>query len=254
MTKLLNADLHELFKSKYFYITMLACAFIGAFFSAGMYLYPNFNMPENSGIVINKENVLGLVPSFAALVIPFAAASTVAMLLDSQYNHGTVRNMLACGHTRTEVFFSNLITMSTAAVIYFSCYQITAFSVAVTVFDYDGYKLKAALVSLSVMLVMLICISTVLSLVLGNFLRGGKITVVILIVQYAMYLSIILGMFKKDNKAMELLARVFPQSSLFDFSYYTVPDGIEKNLMISAVMIVVFSVIGLIHFQKCDIK
>ena len=104
------------------------------------------------------------------------------------------------------------------------------------------------------MLVMLICVSTVVSLLLGNLMRGGKLTVVILVVQYALNLSFVLGMFKKDNKVMELLARLFPQSSLFDFSYYTVPDGIEKNLMISAVMIVVFSVIGLIHFQKCDIK
>ena len=254
MTKLLNANLHELLKSKYFYITIAASAFFGAFLTAGMYLYPNFNMPENSGIVLTKDNILAFVPSFAAILIPFAASATVAVLLDSQYNHGTIRNMLVSGHTRTEIFLADLLAMSAAAVIYFVCYQLAVFSVAVFAFDYDGYRLKAALVSLSVMLVMLICVSTVVSLLLGNLMRGGKLTVVILVVQYALNLSFVLGMFKKDNKVMELLARLFPQSSLFDFSYYTVPDGIEKNLMISAVMIVVFSVIGLIHFQKCDIK
>ena len=202
-----------------------------------------------SGIISGSS-----VPSFAAILIPFAASATVAVLLDSQYNHGTIRNMLVSGHTRTEIFLADLLAMSAAAVIYFVCYQLAVFSVAVFAFDYDGYRLKAALVSLSVMLVMLICVSTVVSLLLGNLMRGGKLTVVILVVQYALNLSFVLGMFKKDNKVMELLARLFPQSSLFDFSYYTVPDGIEKNLMISAVMIVVFSVIGLIHFQKCDIK
>ena len=254
MSKLLNANFHELFKSKYFYLTMLICALLGAFLTTGMYLYPHFNMPEQSDIVITEDNILGLVPSFATIVIPFAAAATVAVLLDSQYNQGIIRNMITYGHTRTEIFFSDLITMSAATVIYFVCYQLTVFSAAVFAFDFDGYKLNAALVSLSVMLVMLICISTVLSLILGNFIRGGKITVVILAVQYALNMSIILGMFKNDNKALEVAASVFPQSSLFDFSYSVIPDGIGKKLIISLTLIAVFSAAGAIHFNKCDIK
>ena len=253
MNKLLNANFHEMFKSKYFYLTVLICIFLGAFLTTGMYFYPDFNMPDNSEIVINKENVLGFVPSFATVIIPFAAAATVAAFLDSQYNHGTIRNMITCGHTRTEIFFSDLIAMSAATVIYFAFFQLTVFSVAVLAYDYNGFKLKATFVSLSVMLIMLICISTVLSLLLGNFMRGGKITVVILVVQYALNMSIVLGMFKSGNKVMELAARVFPQSSLFDFSYSVIPEGIEKNLILSLALIGIFSVIGIFHFKNCDI-
>ena len=254
MSKLLNTNFHELLKSKYFYLTILVCVMIGGGLTAGMYLYPNFNMPENTGVILTKDTILGFMPSFATITIPFAAAATVAILLDSQYRQGTIRNMLTCGHRRTEIFFANLITMSAAAAIYFLCYQIAVFTISVFVFGYDGYTLKASLVSLSVMLVMLISISTVVSLVLGNFLRGGKLTVIILVVQYALNLSIVFGMFKNDSKLLSCAAKAFPQGSLFDFNYALIPDGIEQNLIISVVMIGILTAIGLVHFQKCDIK
>ncbi len=253
MSKLLNASFHELFKSRYFYITLLVCTAFGGGLAAGMYLYPNFNMPENS-VVITKDNVLGFVPSFSSIVIPFAAAATAAMLLDSQYNQGTVRNRLISGHTRTEIFFSDLITMSAAAVIYFVCYQAAAFAVAVFIFDYDGYALKPALISLSVLLVMVICFGAVLSLVLGNYLRGGKLTVTILAVQYGLNMSIILAIFKNRSKLIEYISKVFPQGSLFDFSYSHVPEGIEKSLILSLALTVILTAVGLFHFKKCDIK
>jgi len=254
MIKLLNTNFHELFKSRYFYLAMLICAAIGGGLTAAMYLFPNYNMPEDAGVILTKGTILGFAPGFSTIILPFVAAATVAVLLDSQFRHGIVRNMLTCGHKRAEIFLANLITMSAATAIYFVCYQIAVFAVAIFAFGYEGYTLKAAFVSLSVMLVMLISISTVLSLVLGNFLRNGTPAIIILVVQYALNLSMLFGMFKHESRVLSVLASAFPQGCLFDFSYAVIPDGIEKNLIISVVMILVFTVIGLVHFQKCDIK
>ena len=254
MIKLLNANFHELFRSKCFILTVLICTVIGAGLTAGMYFYPNFNMPESSGIVVNKDNVLGIMPSFAAIVIPFAASATVAVMLDSQYKQGTVRNMMTCGHTRTEIFFADLITMSTATVIYFVCYQAGVFSLSVFVLGYEGYTLKAALVSMTVMLLMLICISTVLSLVLGNLMRDRKTTVIILAAQYALNMSIVFGMFKNNSKVLGYVSKVFPQSNIFDLSYSVIPDKIEENIIITLTLMTVLTIAGIVHFKKCDLK
>ncbi|MCR5742858.1 MAG: ABC transporter permease [Lachnospiraceae bacterium] len=253
MNRLINAGFHELLKSKYFYITMLVCAGFGALFSVGMYLYPNFDMPENSQIFINQDNVLGIIPSFATVVVPFAASVSVAFMLDSQYNHGTIRNRLIAGHTRTETFFSNIIVMTIATVIYFACYMAVVFFVGRVIWGYEGYKLKASLVTLSIMLVMIICNGTLLSLVIGNLMRGGKIIVAILAIQYVLNMTMVFGMFK-DNDVLAMLARIFPQSSLFEFSYAVVIDGLEKNLFISLALMAVLTVFGLVYFKKCDIK
>ena len=254
MIKLLNANFHELFRSKCFILTVLICTVIGAGLTAGMYFYPNFNMPESSGIVVNRDNVLGIMPSFAAIVIPFAASATVAVMLDSQYKQGTVRNMMTCGHTRTEIFFADLITMSAATVIYFVCYQAGVFFLSVFVLGYEGYTLRAALVSMSVMLLMLICISTVLSLVLGNLMRDRKTTVVILAAQYALNMSIVFGMFKNNSKVLGYVSKVFPQSNIFDLSYSVIPDKIEENIIITLTLMTVLTIAGIVHFKKCDLK
>ena len=254
MTKLLNAEFHELFKSKYFWITSFVCAFFGAFITAGMYLYPNFNMPENSRVMLTKETILAYVPSFAAIAMPFAAAATVALILESHYSHGTVRNMLTCGHTRSEIYLSDLITTSAAALIYFVMNQLPVFLIAVFAFGFDGYSLKAVLASLSVMLVMFISTSTVVSLLLGNSFVGKKGTVLILVVQYAFNVTIVMGLEKTNNKVMELFTNVFPQSSIFDFSYIAVADGLVKKLVTSLALIVLLNMIGFLRFRKCDIK
>ena len=39
MTKLLNADIHELLRSRYFYIALGACAFFGVFLAAGIHVF-----------------------------------------------------------------------------------------------------------------------------------------------------------------------------------------------------------------------
>ncbi|MBO4865792.1 MAG: ABC transporter permease [Ruminococcus sp.] len=254
MTKLLNAQFHELFKSKYFYLTSIICVIFGAGLTTGMYLFPQYNQPENSRLILTKENILGVVPSFATLLLPFAAAATVAVLLDSQYNHGTIRNMICCGHTRTAIFFSNLITMSAAAAIYFVLYQVAAIFMAVCVFDFEGYDLKATVISLSAMLLMLIFESTVISLLLGNLMRGGKLTIVILVVQYILNISVVFGMYKYDSIIADIAAKIFPQSCVFYFSCFAVPEGIWKNFAVSAGLIAVMSLIGLHQFKKCDIK
>lgn len=254
MSKLINVNIHELLKNKFFYLINLICIGAGVLFSAGFVLFPNFNMPEGSDLVLTSENILGFSPSFASIVIPFAASATVAIMLESQYNHGTIRNRLISGHTRTEMFFSNLITMSVAAFIYFLCYEVTVISVAVLAFGYDGYKVKAVSVSLLVLYLMIIATGTLLSLVIGNFMSGGKITIVVLVVQYLLNISLVLGMFKKDNEILDLISRIFPQSNTFTLSYGVVADGIEKNFIISLVLIVILCGVGLFHFKKCDIK
>ena len=96
--------------------------------------------------MINTDNVLGIIPSFATMVVPFAVSVSVAFMLDSQYNHGTIRNRLIAGHTRTEIFFSNIIVMTIATVIYFACYMAVVFFVGRVIWGYEGYKLKASLV------------------------------------------------------------------------------------------------------------
>ena len=254
MTKLINAQFHELFKSKWFYISVIISAFCGAVFTAGMYLYPKFEVPENSTVVLNKDNILGIVPCFAVSIIPFAAGATVAAILYSHYSNGTVRNMLACGHTRSEIFFADTITMSAATVIYFLCYQLASFSLSIIAFDYDKYDLKAVMVSLSVMLVMIISTSTVVSILLGNIIRDGKLAIIILVVQYALGITIVFGLDNKESALADIVQKVFPQSCIFYYSCSSIPEGIAQKLTVSLAVTALLFVIGLLQFKKCDIK
>ncbi len=255
MINLLRANFYELFRSRFFYIIMAACSILAAFLAVAVFTLPfEVDVPESTAFCDNSSLLMNILPSFVSMILPFASASIVAILLDSQYNQGNVRNKLISGHTRTEVFLSNLITSCIPTVIYFVIYEVITFGIAIFIFGYDGFKLIPALVTLGVLLLMLIVVGVVLSFTIGHLIRSRKTPIILLVLQYALNASMVLGMYKGENKFCEIASRFFPQSNLFTFTYTEIPDTIEQSLSVSLIVAVVLIVFGLMSFKKSDIK
>lgn len=107
MTRLLRADHARLRKTRSFWICFALAAADGLFGFIQAYL-TNKECAERMG---------SLLLGGGAEAMLFSAIFT-ALFLGTDYSNGTIRNKLIIGHTRAEIYFSNLLTVLTGT---FSC-------------------------------------------------------------------------------------------------------------------------------------
>lgn len=109
MIKLLKGDFIRLFKSKIFWLGVI---FMSGFASVAVYTkwddlrnYPDYYNPPD-GILLA-----------GTLYISIVIAVFIGTFIGTDYSNGTIRNKHIIGHSRTEMYLSNLIVCVTASVM-----------------------------------------------------------------------------------------------------------------------------------------
>lgn len=90
MTKLLRANFCRLSKDILFYIVLLVNTVLSILFTSDVHN--------------------GIIDSVYLIIQPFIYSVFVAFFVGKEFGNGTIRNKLVCGHTRSIVYFSYLIT------------------------------------------------------------------------------------------------------------------------------------------------
>ena len=98
MSKLLRANFCRLKKDVLFYIVVLVNTALTILFANDLYRY-------------------GSVQGFYLTIQPIIYSVFVAFYVGKEYGNGTIRNKLVCGHTRSGVYFSYLITCIVATFV-----------------------------------------------------------------------------------------------------------------------------------------
>ena len=109
MSKLLRANFTRLWKSRIFYIGILYTFGIGFFASTTPYR----ESLEIEGYHPHFDNYLFTNCMFMAIV----CAVFIGLFIGTEYSNGTIRNKIIVGHTRSAVYFSNLIVSTVAVLI-----------------------------------------------------------------------------------------------------------------------------------------
>ena len=109
MTKLLSAGFYRLFKSRVFWIMLVICILLQVLVCVDNFRYER-ERPENT--VILDDIVFSIVPA-----IGFISSALISLLLGEEYSDGVVRNKLAVGHRRSEIYFANLIVCTAGSFI-----------------------------------------------------------------------------------------------------------------------------------------
>ena len=109
MTKLLSAGFYRLFKSRVFWIMLVICILLQVFVCLDNFRFEQ-ERPENS--VILDDIVFSMIPA-----IGFISSALISLLLGEEYSDGVVRNKLAVGHRRSEIYFANLIVCTAGSFI-----------------------------------------------------------------------------------------------------------------------------------------
>lgn len=110
MTKLLHAGFQRLWKDRIFWLALLVMTVGSLVFS---YLTYQTSLTHAEDTIYVEDLLFNLFPMIGAV-----SAIFISLHLGADYDHGTLRNKLIVGHTRSQVYFSNLVVCFTASVIF----------------------------------------------------------------------------------------------------------------------------------------
>jgi ABC-type transport system involved in multi-copper enzyme maturation permease subunit len=115
MRKLVSANFSRMWKNKFFWLCTVA---ILGFVVFMVLMGANVDKMQNLGRNLDYYYFNSL-PYFGPLLSVF-----ISMFLGTEYSDGTIRNKLIVGHTRTEIYFANLLTCFGGCLIFFAVWAV----------------------------------------------------------------------------------------------------------------------------------
>lgn len=201
MIKLLRANFCRLSKDILFYIVVLVNTVLTILFASDLHN--------------------GIIDGFYLIIQPFIYSVFVAFFVGKEYGNGTIRNKLVCGHTRSVVYFSYLIT----------CIVATLASIIPGVIILCVWNIKfISAIELSYALLMLLgylllhCACCALFIAVGFAIPSKAVCVIVVI------LVAFSGMFLSEMAVQKLeVSKTLPDVVINDDGTYTLVDGNSPN-------------------------
>lgn len=115
MFKLLHADFTRLIKSKLFWVGLLVMVGV-PLYAVGVRYYDYAIAPETAWETADGLWFVG------GMYIAVIQSIFISLYIGAEFNDGTIRNKLIVGHTRSAIYFSNLIICSAVSLFYHIVY------------------------------------------------------------------------------------------------------------------------------------
>lgn len=186
MNKLLAANFSRLFKSKLFWLEALLMAAYGA------YLYS-----KNSRYVVTGEPLDEAFFSFV-IVIGIFLAVFCSLFLGTEYSDGTIRNKLVVGHTRSAVYFSNVIVCTAAGFLMCCAYLAAASATGIPSYGFFQADIGMVLCNLLGCFVLVIAYSSIMTL-LSMLNQNKAVVAVVSIIGVLAFIGIAMNL----NRALQ---------------------------------------------------
>lgn len=119
MSKLIYANLVRMIRSKIFWVSEIFLTGYSIFvYAMGMINVRNNSLMINRGWTIYFFNEMLFIHVVMAIFIPF--------FIGVEYSDGTIRNKIAVGHTRMDIYLANVIVCYAAGLLQFITYSIVS--------------------------------------------------------------------------------------------------------------------------------
>ena len=275
MINLLKADLRRALKDKLF-IVLIIIAGVFAIVTPILYKFI-FALLEFSAEEMQDLEMLGLFVSAKSMFFnAFSLGNNfglilplfVTIILCKDFSHGTIRNKIICGKSRTSVYFSIFITCTVLVCAFILVHALLTLLISLIFFDYQQTKFTFSdfgylMASLGLEIIIYVFISAVLTFFICSMKNTGLSVVMYFVLAFAL---IIVGsitqatfMFADPNKFSYKILEFFSVANAFTTTAigagasYTLKEILYivlPNLAFSALAIF----LGLIIFRKKDLK
>lgn len=151
MNKLLNANFMRLKKSKVF---MSAAVFMAGL--ALLMVYSNYKA-KSEGYAVGLDGSLFAFTTFIGIVI----ACFVSLFVGTEYSDGTIRNKIIIGHSRCEIYISNLLISIIGSVALIAVYLAVYICLSLPVTGWLTVEMKSVLRVLGCSLLLAVVFSAI---------------------------------------------------------------------------------------------
>lgn len=219
MLNMIGAEIYKTRKRLYSKIFLLICCVLALAFLIMMRI--SFNMAYSDGSIIDVDPRGEMFALYACLMmVPFFLAIITSDIVFSEENkHNTMKNVVAFGYTRTQIYFSKLVT----ALINFLVMAVIVLAVLVlaTMMMFPGgdtwtFYLKAFLVSFAVSIPLWLSQVAVCIAVWCNIRSSTFGTFFALFLSYILPQGLNFVYYLTDKKILHKIANWFPASHLGD--------------------------------------
>lgn len=126
MRKLLAANGRYFVKNKLFWIEMLCCILFSVWI-----MFANYSARiQASADPIHLETPFFIMYQIFSIVF----ASAISLIVGTEYSDGTIRNKLMIGHTRSEIYFSMLLTTICSSIAVMAVHGIVSYGIGYFLF------------------------------------------------------------------------------------------------------------------------
>lgn len=195
MTKLLNANFSRLFFNGIFRVGMLVSVIAGV-------ICPLMGFRLKRTLSVVTEGLIGGDTQYQYIdyycftyiwILVVVIAVFCGIYVGTEYSDGTMRNKVAAGYSRTEIYFSNLAVNAVGGVIIYVLYQITDLCVGIKLLGgFCILEMREVAVYVLCACVLMICISaisTMIAMLVSNRAVSVVICIGIVLVFYVIGLS-----------------------------------------------------------------
>ncbi len=275
MTNVLKTDLKRAVKDKLFIVLCIiavAFAVVTPLLYKGIFLLLEFDAEalkelEMLGLGINAKSMF--FSSFSlgnnfGLILPIF----VAIILCKDFSHGTIRNKIICGKSRTSIYFSLFFTCVILMFAFILAHAFLTLLVSLIFFDYQSAAFTASdfgyfVASIALELLVYLLVSAILVFFVAFMKNAGISIVMYFVVSFVM---IIVGsivqtafLFADPNDASYGVLEFFNTANAFTTTAIgtgTSYDGkdILSIVLPNALLAALVTFLGLLFFRKKDLK
>ena len=253
MYKLLNAGFTRLKKNKIFWFTVIVTITIACFMLVSRYFdgikLRNDGMPQET-IDDWLDSTDDLLISFINFIGFFIAFFT-SLFVGTEYSNGTIRNKIIVGHSRKNIYLSNLIISIVVGLLLEFIYFSIVLAVAIPIFGGIQMALSDFGFIVLDMIMIIVAYSSIFTFVSLNYSNITLSTVICFLLMLVMFVAA--GAFSSYFPSISVIVPVGQAMNLAN-SYTRSSMNVEILSLYSLGLATVINVLGLILFKNKELK
>lgn len=256
MSNLLSEGFKRTFKTMRFWVVLFITIGVSAFYVVMIYRMDKRH--ENTVDFENMASASNLIFLFLGLQALFMAI-VPAMIVIRDFTQNTVRNKIICGHSRTKIYISNLITTSVVSILYHIASMVTIVAIAVPLVGEGDLYTKCSLYYICVSCALILSFNAI-TVFMSMMVRKTSGAIFAYLIHEVAGIVLALADLIKDEATKRFLYEFLPtgqlsviQEGMMENKYP--PDNTAIILpLYSLAFIVLSTVVGISFFKKADLK
>lgn len=236
MTNLINACFTRIFRSRLFYLCLVATALLAA-----------------AAVFFNTDANMSVVLTFPLFAEPMIMGAFIGLIIYPEFTHGTIRNKIIIGHKRSDIYLAFTICFSAIALLFFAVHMLVGFPLGMALLEDTSMAAKPTINALITILFLLVS-NTTLSVLICMTVHDAKSVALVLVFQYALTFIGILPDLLEDNKVLGYVSKIIPQGNVYTLNVLKMPEKPWIAYVGTIILGILVTLLGISSFKSSDMK